>query len=119
MAEEDQCVQSAKISCSANSKNYCYICGKPQSKLARHLNTHKDEVEVAQVLSLLVHSKERKAMLQKLRNKGNFQHNTDVLQCGEGALKIKWHQKESVIQSSLCIACTAKGCLYGEICGII
>ncbi len=34
VAEEDQCVQSAKISCSANSKNYCYICGKPQSKLA-------------------------------------------------------------------------------------
>ncbi len=43
VAEEDQCVQSAKISCSANSKNYCYICGKPQSKLARHLKTHKDE----------------------------------------------------------------------------
>lgn len=89
VAEEDQCVQSAKISCSANSKNYCYICGKPQSKLVRHLKTHKDEVEVAQALSLPVHSKERKAMLQKLRNKGNFQHNTDVLQCGEGALKIK------------------------------
>ncbi len=89
VAEEDQCVQSAKISCSANSKNYCYICGKPQSKLARHLKTHKDEVEVAQALSLPVHSKERKAMLQKLRNKGNFQYNTDVLQCGEGALKIK------------------------------
>ncbi len=47
------------------------------------------KLEVAQALSLPVHSKERKAMLQKLRNKGNFQHNTDVLQCGEGALKIK------------------------------
>ncbi|XP_051743094.1 uncharacterized protein LOC127508770 isoform X1 [Ctenopharyngodon idella] len=89
MAEADQCVQSAKISCSLNSKNYCYICGKPQSKLARHLKTHMDEVEVGQALSLPVHSKERKAMLQKLRNKGNYQHNTDVLQCGEGALKIK------------------------------
>ncbi len=75
VAKEDQCVQSAKISCSANSKNYCYICGKSQSKLARHLKTHKDEGEVAQALSLPVHSKERKAMLQKLRNKGNFQHN--------------------------------------------
>ncbi|XP_042610124.1 uncharacterized protein LOC109111517 isoform X7 [Cyprinus carpio] len=89
VAEDDQCVQSAKISCTANSKNYCYICGKPQSKLARHLKTHMGEVEVVQALSLPVHSKERKAMLQKLRNKGNFQHNTDVLQCGEGALKIK------------------------------
>ncbi len=89
VAEEDQCVQSAKISCSANSTNDCYICGKPQSKLACHLKTHKNEVEVAQALSLPVHSKEGKAILQKLRNKGNFQHNTDVLQCGEGALKIK------------------------------
>lgn len=89
VAEDEQCVQSAKISCTANSKNYCYICGKPQSKLARHLKTHMGEVEVVQALSLPVHSKERKAMLQKLRNKGNFQHNTDVLQCGEGALKIK------------------------------
>nr|XP_023660035.1 uncharacterized protein LOC111839935 [Paramormyrops kingsleyae] len=89
VAEEDQCVPSAKISCSANSKNYCYICGKPQTKLARHLKTHKGEVEVAQALSLPVHSKERKALLQKLRNKGNYQHNTDVLQYGEGALKMK------------------------------
>lgn len=86
---EDQCVQSAKISCSAKCKNYCYICGKPQSKLARHLKTHTGELEVVQAFSFPVHSKERKEMLQKLRNKGNFQHNIDVLQCGEGDLKIK------------------------------
>lgn len=79
-----------KILCSLNSKNNCYICRKPQSKLSHHLKTHMDEVEVGQALSLPVHSKEHKAMLQKLRNKGNYQHNTDVLQCGEGALKIKW-----------------------------
>jgi len=69
MSEADQCEQSAKISCSTNSKNYCYICGKPQSKLARHLKTHMSDVEVGQALSLPVHSKERKAMLEKLRNK--------------------------------------------------
>ncbi|KAL0146648.1 hypothetical protein M9458_057988, partial [Cirrhinus mrigala] len=89
VAKEDQCVQSAKISRSANSKNYSYIYGKPQTKLACHLKTHKGEVEVAQAFSLPVHSKERKALLQKLRNKGNYQHNTDVLQYGEGALKMK------------------------------
>ncbi|XP_056615551.1 uncharacterized protein LOC130430457 [Triplophysa dalaica] len=89
MLEADQCVQSSQISCSANSKNYCYICGKPQSKLARHLKTHTSELEVGKALSLPVHSKERKAMFQKLRNKGNYQHNTDVLQRGDGALKMK------------------------------
>ncbi|KAM9431823.1 uncharacterized protein Hap1MRO34_002964 isoform 2-T3 [Clarias gariepinus] len=89
MAAEKQCVQSSKISCSANSKNYCYICGKAQSKLSRHLKTHMSVVDVGQALSLPINSKERKAMLQKLRNKGNYQHNTDVLQSGQGLLKIK------------------------------
>jgi len=30
------CVQS-NVSSTVNKKNYCYICCKPQSKLARHL----------------------------------------------------------------------------------
>lgn len=34
MAEADLCEQSAKVSCSANSKNYCYICWKPQVQVS-------------------------------------------------------------------------------------
>ncbi|XDV25644.1 hypothetical protein PO909_029528 [Leuciscus waleckii] len=59
MAEADQCEQSANISCSANSKNYCYICGKPQSKLARHLKTHMSDVEVLAKISKLLLAMEK------------------------------------------------------------
>ncbi|XP_049342001.1 uncharacterized protein LOC111192707 isoform X1 [Astyanax mexicanus] len=83
------CLQSSEISCSENKKNYCYICGKPQSKIARHLKTHMAEVEVAKALSFPKHSKERKTLLEKIRNKGNYQHNSNVLQKGSGSLKVK------------------------------
>lgn len=34
-----------------NRKKYCYVCQKPQSKLARHLEKHKTEPEVMEALS--------------------------------------------------------------------
>ncbi|XP_042602461.1 uncharacterized protein LOC109084540 [Cyprinus carpio] len=72
VAEGDHCVHSAKISCTANSKNYCYICGKPQSKLAHHLKTHMAEVEVVQALSLLVHSKNVKQCCKSSGTRATF-----------------------------------------------
>lgn len=36
-----------------------------------------------------MHSKERKTLLEKMTNKGNFRHNTEVLQGGMGPLKVK------------------------------
>ncbi|KAK3541018.1 hypothetical protein QTP86_011209 [Hemibagrus guttatus] len=83
----DEGVQVSAISCSETKKNYCYICGKPQSKISRHLKTHMAEVEVAKALSFPKNSKERKVLLEKLRNKGNYQHNTDVEKKGTGMLK--------------------------------
>ncbi|KAF3834431.1 hypothetical protein F7725_025635 [Dissostichus mawsoni] len=29
-----------------STKNYCFICGKPQSKISRHLRTHKTHAEI-------------------------------------------------------------------------
>ncbi|XP_061583863.1 uncharacterized protein LOC133448900 isoform X2 [Cololabis saira] len=72
-----------------SNKNYCYICGKPQSKIARHLQTHKTDAEIEHAFSFPEHSKERKMLLEKIRNKGNFRHNTAVLQSGKGSLKVK------------------------------
>lgn len=74
---------------SMSVKNYCYICGKPQSKISRHLKTHTTHAEVEHALSLPRHSKERKILLEKMRNKGNFRHNIAVLQGGTGPLKVK------------------------------
>lgn len=85
----EKCLQSSVISCSENKKNYCYICGKPQSKFSRHLKTHMTEIEVAEALSFPKYSKERKRLLEKIRNKGNYLHNSEVFQKGSGLLKIK------------------------------
>ncbi|KAM9426035.1 uncharacterized protein KZ484_015772 isoform 2-T2 [Pholidichthys leucotaenia] len=76
-------------------KNYCYICGQPQSKLARHLKIHATEnTDIAHVFALPKNSKERKKMLTRLRNRGNYNHNTSVLTSGTGMLKFKRKPKK-------------------------
>ncbi len=92
---EDPSIQSSNISSSVSKKNYCYICGKPQSKYARHLKTHeKSNVDVARALALPKHSKERQKLLNKLWNKGNYEHNADVLVNGTGLLKLRRKPKK-------------------------
>ncbi|KAG1927848.1 hypothetical protein F2P79_023962 [Pimephales promelas] len=41
-------------------------------------------MEIAEALSLPAKSKKRKQLLEKLRNRGNFNHNNKVLKKGEG-----------------------------------
>lgn len=71
------------------NKNFCYVCGKGLKKIARHLFTHRNEVpEIAAVFGLPLHTKERTTMLNELRNRGNFQHNEEVLRTRRGKLKV-------------------------------
>ncbi|KAF3856684.1 hypothetical protein F7725_017407 [Dissostichus mawsoni] len=94
-ASEDQCLLSSNKPSSVSHKTFCYICGKPQSKFTRHLKTHeKTSVDVAQALALPKDSKERKKMLNKLRNKGNYKHNKEVLTSGAGLLKLRRKSKK-------------------------
>ncbi|KAI4793452.1 hypothetical protein KUCAC02_032708 [Chaenocephalus aceratus] len=72
-----------------STKNYCFVCGKPQSKISRHLRTHTTHAEIIHAFSLPEHSKERKILIEKMRNKGNFKNNTEVLKSGTGKLKVK------------------------------
>ncbi|XP_054653990.1 uncharacterized protein LOC129193635 isoform X2 [Dunckerocampus dactyliophorus] len=107
---EDQYVQSSGVSSSGSKINYCYICGKAQSKITRHLKTHeKTNVDVAQVLALPKYSKERQRRLNILRNKGNHKHNTEVLTSGTGVLKMKRKpkNKHDVKQYVHCMYCHA------------
>ncbi|XP_046691727.1 uncharacterized protein LOC124376601 isoform X2 [Silurus meridionalis] len=70
-----------------DKKQYCLFCSKPLSKMARHLEqVHSTESEVAKALTFPKGSKERKNLLDHLRNRGNFAHNAEVLQCGKGEL---------------------------------
>ncbi|XP_054865957.1 uncharacterized protein LOC118470098 isoform X2 [Amphiprion ocellaris] len=81
---------------SCTEKNYCYVCKTPQSKIARHLKKHeKEEPAIAEVFLLPKNSKERKRLLEKLRNKGNYEHNQEVLAHNDGLLKVKRRSKQS------------------------
>ncbi|XP_055080345.1 uncharacterized protein LOC117376441 [Periophthalmus magnuspinnatus] len=70
-----------------DKKNYCMFCSKPFSKLSRHLEmVHSHQEEVADALQHPKHSKERLNIWNRLKNKGNFAHNKDVLKTGKGFL---------------------------------
>ncbi|XP_053301945.1 uncharacterized protein LOC128460698 isoform X3 [Pleuronectes platessa] len=90
-----------------SKKNFCYVCGKPQSKISRHLKTHKTHAEIVHAFSLPEHSKERKKLIEKMRNKGNFRHNATVLQEGTGQLKVKKKTKAKVVAGNFihCMYC--------------
>lgn len=70
-----------------DKKNYCLFCSKPFSKLSRHLEMiHGDQAEVAVAFQYPKHSKERLKIWNRLKNKGNFAHNRDVMKTGKGFL---------------------------------
>lgn len=75
---------------SFTTKNYCCVCGKVMSKIARHLARHADEdPEVAEAFAFPKKSHKRKMLLDRLRNKGNYIHNQEVLRNKSGALKLR------------------------------
>jgi hypothetical protein len=57
------------------------------AKIGRHLLTkHKGEEEVVSALGHRKNSSERKAILTKLRLQGDYHHNMNTLETGEGEL---------------------------------
>ncbi|XP_039675537.1 uncharacterized protein LOC120570916 isoform X3 [Perca fluviatilis] len=88
---------------SLTNRNYCYVCGVAQSKISRHLFTHRhEEPDIAEVLRLRKNSKERKALLDKLRDRGNTKHNEEVLKTRCGQLKVK--RKSSMLTTAKTLA---------------
>ncbi|XP_053093359.1 uncharacterized protein si:ch211-266o15.1 isoform X3 [Pangasianodon hypophthalmus] len=68
-------------------KHFCIYCRKPFIKLARHLSrNHAKEKDVAHALSFPKGSKTRHCLLKQLRNRGNYQHNIEVQQTGNGEI---------------------------------
>ncbi|RXN11628.1 hypothetical protein ROHU_010526 [Labeo rohita] len=75
-----------------DKKHFCLYCSKAQFKISRHLERkHMDIKDVGYAFSFPLGSKERKVLLEQLRNKGDFRHNTDVLEKGSGQI-ITWKQ---------------------------
>ncbi|XP_039550188.1 probable serine/threonine-protein kinase nek2 [Pimephales promelas] len=70
-----------------DKKNYCLYCEKPYLKIARHLKQkHSEKVEVAKALGHIRGSTMRTLLLSKVRNLGNFHHNSSVLSSGKGEI---------------------------------
>ncbi|KAI7789871.1 hypothetical protein IRJ41_021112, partial [Triplophysa rosa] len=75
-----------------DKKHYCLYCGKSQMKVSRHLERKHIEVrDVAYAFSFPLGSKQRKSLLEQLRNKGDFKHNRKVLEKGRGQI-VTWKQ---------------------------
>lgn len=68
--------------------NYCYFCNSPQTQIWRHIkNIHKAETQVAR-LGEITDETDQKQEIDLLRNLGNYHHNKEVLQAGNGELKV-------------------------------
>lgn len=79
------CVKGAKRKW--DKRHYCVYCKKPQSKMSKHLIWHhRTEKEAAQIVSLPPKSKTCIQILEKLRKKGDYYHNINVLQEGKGEI---------------------------------
>ncbi|XP_052261565.1 uncharacterized protein LOC127865682 [Dreissena polymorpha] len=70
--------------------NYCYYCKRSfTSKIAPHyISIHSDEELVKKIILSSTESEQRKTLLLELENKGNFAHNAQVIERGEGELVV-------------------------------
>ncbi|XP_054601443.1 uncharacterized protein [Nothobranchius furzeri] len=91
--------------------NYCYVCGKGMIKAARHLKLHADnEPDIAKAFAFPAKSSQRRKLLDILRNRGNSQHNQQVLSSNTGVLKVRRRSRGDAADAtcySRCFYCKA------------
>ncbi|XP_069109189.1 LOW QUALITY PROTEIN: uncharacterized protein [Argopecten irradians] len=77
-----------------DKKHFCLYCHEGYTNITKHyFGPHKNETEVQRILSYPVKSEERRLGLLKLRNSGDYHHNTDVLKTGSGIF-VTWTRNE-------------------------
>eukprot|EP00057_Strongylocentrotus_purpuratus_P022884 XP_011677358.1 PREDICTED: uncharacterized protein LOC105444594 isoform X2 [Strongylocentrotus purpuratus] len=70
-----------------DKRHFCVFCEKDTPKFARHIQSHhSNEVDVKRIMAFPKKSKNRRDLLELLRNKGNHAHNLQVLREGKGLL---------------------------------
>ncbi|XP_071394677.1 M-phase phosphoprotein 8 isoform X2 [Centroberyx affinis] len=71
-------------------KHFCLYCKMAFTQLAKHLERkHADETDVAHAVHFPKGSKIRQTLLDQIRNKGDYEHNCQVLKSGEGEIVTK------------------------------
>lgn len=84
-----------------DKKHACLYCKKLYVKLPQHLEiAHIGKEEVAEYMKLPKNGKERADKIRKLRNKGNYVHNMEVLKNKEGALIVTRRSSKDVSYKS-------------------
>ncbi|XP_032384896.1 M-phase phosphoprotein 8 isoform X2 [Etheostoma spectabile] len=71
-------------------KHFCLYCKMAFTQLAKHLEKkHSEEIDVAHAIHFPKGSKVRQSLLDQIRNKGDYEHNCQVLKSGEGEIVTK------------------------------
>ncbi|XP_074513951.1 M-phase phosphoprotein 8 isoform X3 [Sebastes fasciatus] len=82
----------------SSKKHFCLYCKMAFTQLAKHLERkHADETDVAHAIRFPKGSKVRQTMLDQIRNKGDYEHNCQVLKSGEGEIVTKKQVKNPTI----------------------
>lgn len=95
---ETKATNSKKEKKETSKKHFCLYCKKPFPQLAKHLeNKHAEETDVAHAIHFPKGSKVRQTLLDQIRNKGDYEHNCQVLKSGEGEIVAKKLAKNTTI----------------------
>ncbi|XP_041806713.1 M-phase phosphoprotein 8 isoform X1 [Chelmon rostratus] len=79
-------------------KHFCLYCKMAFTQLAKHLERkHAEETDVAHAIHFPKGSKVRQTLLDQIRNKGDYEHNFQVLKSGEGEIVTKKQVKNPSI----------------------
>ncbi|XP_026231964.1 M-phase phosphoprotein 8 isoform X2 [Anabas testudineus] len=71
-------------------KHFCLYCKMAFTQLTKHLERkHAEETDVAHAVHFPKGSKVRQTLLDQIRNKGDYEHNCEVLKSGEGEIVTK------------------------------
>uniref|UniRef100_A0A3B4Z8R6 M-phase phosphoprotein 8 n=1 Tax=Stegastes partitus TaxID=144197 RepID=A0A3B4Z8R6_9TELE len=82
----------------SGKKHFCLYCKMAFSQLAKHLERkHSEETDVAHAIHFPKGSKVRQTLLDQIRNKGDYEHNCQVLKSGEGEIVTKKQVKKPTI----------------------
>ena len=84
----------------SNKRHACVYCQKLVLKVARHMTrNHTNEVEVNQILSMPVGSKERRSAWGKLLKEGDFAHNFEAVKDKKGTVIPQYRTKTSNVDN--------------------
>jgi len=94
---------NVRLQASSNNKrirvwdkiHFCLYCGKSSTNITKYLlGQHKEEDDIKEINRHQEKSKQRKLLILKLRNAGDYKHNMEVIQSGSGTL-VTWDKKSN------------------------